>query len=758
LYSFDVFDTIITRTVATPRGIFSLIQKELLTNDSFKNISLYFRKNFYDMRINAEELANFNYCQNGIEDKTLEQIYHTMALNSMLSEVEIELLIGLEKRIEFENVIPIMYNINIIKDLLSKNQKVILISDMYLDELTIRKMLIKADKIFIDITLYVSSDIKLCKYSGNLFRHIANVEKSSFDKWIHCGDNIESDYNIPRAIGINCLRYEYKQLIPCAKNEINNNEKDWYKQLIIGTSRNCILDSNKISNAKQYGSYLGGAILFPYVWWLLEQSLLKGYNRLYFIARDGYILKKIADIIIEEMNYDISTKYIYGSRKAWRIASLNEKSQCALEIFGSSYVGNAKNIDEMADIFDMSGQTLSDAINIKYNNDNIPVLGDFLKLFLLHNESDFIKLILKNKKQDRKLIVEYLKQEIDFSDERFAFVEMSGSGLTQECLSNIIEDFYNKPINTFFFKLDKVNHIENCKFHVFIPSLMYLNVVIEMLSRAPHGQTMRYKKILGRVLPILEDGEEEELIKHGLNDYIEGINEFSMKIMNQIKFNNFSPNDISIILDYMLYITKTPDKDLMVFIGGMPNSVTGREKEIVEFAPVLSEEQIKSIYLNDTDKPIGNFYKGSAIEYSLLRSGIHIQNMAYEYSKQLEIIHFNKQKEYNANLQMSRYVKRFPFVFLKKRIILYAAGKFGLCLYNVIKCETDVNIVAWVDKKYYQINNKQVCVENPENIIEMNFDQLIIAVLDSKQAHEIRDYLLSIGIKSNKILWFNVLN
>ena len=39
LYSFDVFDTIITRKTAKPTGIFKIMQKELETDEVYSDIS-----------------------------------------------------------------------------------------------------------------------------------------------------------------------------------------------------------------------------------------------------------------------------------------------------------------------------------------------------------------------------------------------------------------------------------------------------------------------------------------------------------------------------------------------------------------------------------------------------------------------------------------------------------------------------------------------------------------------------------------------
>ena len=69
LYSFDIFDTLITRTTATPYGIFALIQEELKTNQNFKNYPINLKNNYYHIRINTEKYVR---AVNFSEQKTRE--------------------------------------------------------------------------------------------------------------------------------------------------------------------------------------------------------------------------------------------------------------------------------------------------------------------------------------------------------------------------------------------------------------------------------------------------------------------------------------------------------------------------------------------------------------------------------------------------------------------------------------------------------------------------------------------------------------
>jgi len=53
MYSFDVFDTVITRNTATPGGIFVLVEDELLKNSLYADIPTRYRENFFILCRNA---------------------------------------------------------------------------------------------------------------------------------------------------------------------------------------------------------------------------------------------------------------------------------------------------------------------------------------------------------------------------------------------------------------------------------------------------------------------------------------------------------------------------------------------------------------------------------------------------------------------------------------------------------------------------------------------------------------------------------
>ena len=190
LYSFDIFDTLITRTTATPDGIFLIIQDKLLNGNY--DIPNFIKNNFYLIRKSTSNFTRFQFKEYK-EEITIYDIYENISNNNYLSDVQKQLLIDLEIETEIENSIPIISNINKLKELVGYGKNVVLISDMYLPSNIIRDILLKHDIIFNNIKIYVSCELEKTKSSGNMYKLVKEFEMINYTDWLHIGDNLHSD-------------------------------------------------------------------------------------------------------------------------------------------------------------------------------------------------------------------------------------------------------------------------------------------------------------------------------------------------------------------------------------------------------------------------------------------------------------------------------------------------------------------------------------------------------------------------------------
>ena len=600
LYSFDIFDTLITRTTAYPTGIFTIMQKILQNNPEY-NIPHYLKENFFTIRVESEVYARDNnrilYKKN---DVTLDDIYKVIQVNYFLLNEQIEQLKNLEINCEIKNIKPIEKNINILKDLINSGRRVILISDMYHSEDVIRKFLVHVDDVFKNIKIYVSSNYFKTKQNSELYKLVQEQEAVQYGNWLHYGDNIHVDIHKSKCLGIKAIFLPQEKFMPYEMRALRTNVEDFYIQSLIGLSRLTRRQSSDNSKAYRLGCSFAGPILYNYVNWLIEQAVRNDFRTLYFIARDGYILKLIADVIIQQKKIQIKTKYIYGSRIAWRIPDENNIDSYLdfmcdeyHAIFTLKFLANRLGIDI---------ERLKNISHIKNEDKILSPQKIFNLKQLLINSTEFKQYLVEINKNKKDLLVKYLKQEIDFSEKQIVFVDLNGSGRTQDMLKNIVKDFYSGDVLGFFYHTCATCVQNDSKKMSFISTRRYFSHVIELFCRAKDGQTIGYEYVNSKICPILEDSCSKEMDKWGYDSYITGILDFSRNISIFELNNKQSIISFNLYKSYFNYFTKSIDKEFADLLGSIPYSDVGNEK-INECAPKFGFiDLIKQILFKNTYK------------------------------------------------------------------------------------------------------------------------------------------------------------
>ena len=179
--SFDIFDTLIKRNCIHPHNVFNIVQN--VYNKKFKDKILNFSIN----RIKSEKKATQN-CKS--DETTFDEIYkflekyYTKEKCKKLKKIEISVEINICQKNKDLN--------DVLQYCIKNNKKIILTSDMYLDKSVIKRILAKNNIKY--YKLFLSSDYKVTKYSGNLFLKILENLNINKNQIIHIGDNYKSDY------------------------------------------------------------------------------------------------------------------------------------------------------------------------------------------------------------------------------------------------------------------------------------------------------------------------------------------------------------------------------------------------------------------------------------------------------------------------------------------------------------------------------------------------------------------------------------
>lgn len=281
-------------------------------------------------RHRAEQIATKKY--NG--SATIRQIYREMGKNAHLTKDEINYLIRMEEELEFTLCTPKYEGRVLYEYCLWKQKKIVLISDMYLSKENIMRMLRKCGYQNIDEDLvFISCEMGSTKRSGKLFDKVASVCGIDKDDWLHIGDAKRSDWLIPKKCGLRSIyipgeinHFRYKSI--SRQKMRHKNGCNWHGGIDSDDKICTKLMNNRLpwirDEYERFGYECLGTLLWGFTGWLSrelqeEQEREKNnYDRIYFLAREGQLLRKAFDIV----NRNNSSMYLPVSRKALNGAAL----------------------------------------------------------------------------------------------------------------------------------------------------------------------------------------------------------------------------------------------------------------------------------------------------------------------------------------------------------------------------------------------------------------------------------------------------
>ena len=539
--SFDIFDTLIIRNIEKPIHLFEIMERKFNKENKTK------LENWVSIRHNAEKKARL-LCND--EEITLDEIYEQIELEEdikkRLKKLEIEIELNICKK---NNRI---YKIYEIAKRLGK--KIIITSDMYLDESVINKILNKNGILY--YKMYLSSTLKLTKYTGSIFKYILSDLKCKNKEIIHFGDNKKSDYIRPMLNGIHAELVEISSNINYEnKKDVSDENKFDYQCLKSFINNNIDVEKNYFWKV---GYEIFGPLLYGYSKWLEKQFLDNCYSNIYFLSRDGYIMKKAFELCC-----NIKSTYIYASRRALIVPTiwmyddfedLKKNMYMPRKIKLKSFLKKL-GLDEKKyeDILKKYNYSLEDEL---YTDE---LTEENLKFYKeIKNE------IYTNSKVEYENLIKYYKN-INFTG-KVAIVDIGWFGNMQLALDNILKrseldvniDGYYVGIVPESDKQDKLNMkgylFERNREELYLKK-KFFNSIFEIVFLAHHGSARRYTSDVN-VVELYEYEYEntktekeiadfqngalafvEDFNKSGINEYID-FNEY-LALYNFMQFGNY---------------------------------------------------------------------------------------------------------------------------------------------------------------------------------------------------------------------------
>lgn len=585
IISFDIYDTLIRRKVGAAADIFDIVERQIQMKRGVQKgvpqgvLSSGFRKN----RIEAEKMCRRQMCRKntveiGKEDGaangkylrsevTIDQIYEKLIpiygkdMAMALKETEV----SLEKKLSYvdEEVRAIFHYA------VGAKKQVLLITDMYLPESTIKEILQEHGIKEYD-GLFVSSQSGYQKSTGALYAYIRkkrNIKR--MDLWIHFGDHLKSDY-------YQAKRHHILAYLVGRKNV--------YKDRLR-------LQWDGADIYARFGYNVLGPWMLGYILWLGRQFELFNIKQAFFLSREGYFIMKC--FIRYYGCSRIKTNYLYVSRKSLLMPVLdNADIFCQLLDFRPVGVKNAYE-------YLLSLGFGKESAKRYLRQNQIHAWADGHDVF--RNTKTLLKALEREQKGNKSYLPEYLFQEKVGGT--FAVVDVGWTGTMQVALEkNLASHAVPHEIYGFFMgqrpemKAFTSFGIRNrgwlCSYDgpKYVQQLLLSGTCLfEMLMMPPQGTTVGYRREdNGTIAPVLEPCEYGGHYKK-----ISVMQKYALKFIDDYKtvYGNRAANSKEDFMERFSSFLRNPDAILANAFGDIVFSDSGMHK----IAPKVQRKTIKKL-------------------------------------------------------------------------------------------------------------------------------------------------------------------
>lgn len=557
--SFDIFDTLIARAIDPPEYI-----KRLTADYALRELHLQVSPQFL---VNLRKQVESNICalskKEGRDGEcSLLDVYSAMCRELGAPEDYVSKLLECELEVEKTYGLILPQARVSISNLASKH-KLIAVSDTYLPVWILRELLKHHGLNDFFSNVYASCEHRLSKGSGRLFRKVMECEGLSPDELVHIGDNFLGDYFSPRSLGIRAiLLRDHLNLSRKARlAALSRMEARSPSGLSISfASRLTAVRDPVVASADEqfylWGRVVAGPLLCNYIHLLCAALAVSNVDVVFFIAREGYLLKKLYAVISSELFDGAAprSRYLCISRYTAFLASLcndigirdinvalsefRVSPQAALTRFG---ISEQAEITRLIEKYRMAGKAAFSK--------------EELTSFLLRVLEDGVgrDLIQEQSGKMRAGLAAYLEDEGFFSAGNVALADVGWFGGIQDGLEKAFSDRQDKPhIQGYYLALEGSDLYSSRNktglVHDFrdpMPegtSLGFFKLAFEFSCRAPHGTTTGYGESSGgRMVPRFKKDEREKASNHAIAAVQRGVLDCARQYVQLMKVERVDP-------------------------------------------------------------------------------------------------------------------------------------------------------------------------------------------------------------------------
>ncbi|QFJ56110.1 rhamnan synthesis F family protein [Pseudobutyrivibrio xylanivorans] len=514
--SFDIFDTLITRTVYEPDDVFRLLER-IIFNKYGKKVD------FLKLRKAAESAATEKYGAM----TTIDKIYVEVARDKTIGDIAMDIK-KLEIELETAVCIPRHDMVEVYNAMKSMGKHVILVSDMYLNRVEVVGLLHKCGIAYYD-ELLISCEVGARKDDGTMWNMVlANMPK---DRFIHVGDNFRSDSQILMDRGV------ASHIVLNPRDMLTLSDFSYFGKLakrsladsvIVGQAVNggifnspfAFDESGSLHFKSMYdfGYTTMGPLMARFTQWIVDENTKSG-ERLLLLAREGYMLERLIKGYCQAKGQQVpDIHYFLTSRRACAVPAL-ENDEDIRELIKQKYQGSFSNL-----LWERFGLTIHDGDEDReFDYETKP--ETIMEALAPYKNEIFVK--AKAEK------TAYLNYASDFfagaSD--LAVVDVGFSGTIQYFLMKLTErDIAGHYLALHSNKPERIGGRADAIFTITDPrlidesKLLRYQLFLENALSAPFGQLINFEMKDGKPKPNFKDddyvSEAVKQLQQGILDFV----------------------------------------------------------------------------------------------------------------------------------------------------------------------------------------------------------------------------------------------
>lgn len=267
--------------------------------------------------------------------------------------------------------------------------------------------------------------------------------------------------------------------------------------------------------------YVLAPALNGFVVWVLSQAMMRGIRRLYFLARDGYLMYRTACRYAESYRLPVECRYLYCSRYSVRIPGYHLSPEKALSYITLGGLDVTPEKLYLRAGFDRERrEAMHRAGILPYGKEEqIPRKELALVRKRLSESRLFMELLTENSRRAQPAYEAYLRQEGMLEEIPAALVDSGWVGSMQKELDASLKRLgRKKPLSGFYFGLYEVPpDADRSRYHTYLfppegeirRKVLFNNCIFETVFTAPHGMTLSYMAEKEKIKPALTEISEE---------------------------------------------------------------------------------------------------------------------------------------------------------------------------------------------------------------------------------------------------------